>query len=153
MSRDIQKTEIPAEKLELYDKLIHERPHMERKGVGLPYTSVNGHMFTFLSAAGSLALRLPAGQREEFLAEYKTSLFVAHGAVLKEYVEVPEELFRNTAELLPHLDISYAYVLGLKPKQQKPKHLKPKQQKKDGAGTPKRTKKKTVKTARKKTAK
>ena len=67
MSRDIQKTEIPAEKLELYDKLIRERPHMERKGVGLPYTSVNGHMFTFLSAAGALALRLPAERREEFL--------------------------------------------------------------------------------------
>jgi hypothetical protein len=150
MSRDIQKTEIPAEKLELYEKLIHERPHMERKGVGLPYTSVNGHMFTFLSAAGSLALRLPAGRREEFLTEYKTSLFVAHGAVLKEYVEVPEDLFKNTAELLPDLDISYAYVLGLKPKQPKPKHLKPKQKKKDGAGTPKRTKKKIV---RKKTAK
>ena len=74
MSRDTQKTEIPAEKLELYDKLIRERPHIERKGVGLPYTSVNGHMFTFLSASGSLALRLPAGRREEFLKEYKTSL-------------------------------------------------------------------------------
>ena len=146
MSRDIQKTEIPAEKLELYDKLIRERPHMERKGVGLPYTSVNGHMFTFLSAAGTLALRLPAERREEFLKHYETSLFVAHGAVLKEYVEVPEALFRNTAELLPHLDISYAYVLGLKPKQQK----------KNGTGTPKRAKKKTPakkKTARKKSAK
>ena len=71
MSRDIQKTEIPAEKLELYDKLIRERPHMERKGVGLPYTSVNGHMFTFLSAAGTLALRLPAERREEFLKNYR----------------------------------------------------------------------------------
>ncbi len=121
MSRDAQKTEIPAEKLELYDGLIRERPHMERKGVGLPYTSVNGHMFTFLSAAGSLALRLPAGQREEFLEKYSTSLFVAHGTVLREYVEVPESLFKDTAELLPHLDISYAYVLGLKPKQQKKK--------------------------------
>jgi hypothetical protein len=137
MSRDIQKTEIPAEKLELYDKLIHERPHMERKGVGLPYTSVNGHMFTFLSAAGTLALRLPEGRREEFLREYKTSLFLAHGAVLKEYVEVPEVLFKNTAGLLRDLDVSYAYVLGLKPK-----HLKPKQQRKDSAGKPKRAKKK-----------
>jgi hypothetical protein len=145
MSRDIQKAEIPAEKLELYDKLIRERPHMERKGVGLPYTSVNGHMFTFLSAAGTLALRLPAERREEFMKNHKTSLFVAHGAVLKEYVEVPEALFRNTAELLPHLDISYAYVLALKPKQQK----------KEGTGTARRVKKtttrKTGKTAKKKT--
>jgi hypothetical protein len=117
MSRDKQKAEIPAEKLELYDRLISERPHIERKGAGLPYTSVNGHMFTFLSASGSLALRLPAERRDEFLKKYKTSLFVAHGAVLGEYVEVPEKLFHDTAELLPYLDISYAYVLGLKPKQ------------------------------------
>lgn len=119
MSRDAKKSEIPAEKLELYDKLLRERPHIERKGVGLLYTSVNGHMFTFLSAAGALALRLAPRERAEFLKKYTTSLFVAHGAVLDEYVEVPESLFKNTSELLPHLDASYAYVLGLKPKQQK----------------------------------
>jgi hypothetical protein len=119
MSRDKQKTEIPAEKLELYDRLIRERPHIERKGVGLPYTSVNGHMFSFLSASGTLALRLPEESREAFLARYGTTLFVAHGATLKEYVEVPEKLFANTVELLPHLDQSYEYVQSLKPKQQR----------------------------------
>ena len=112
----MKKTEIPLEKLELYDTLIRERPHIERKGVGLPYTSVNGHMFSFLSAAGSLALRLPAMRREEFLAKYRTTLFVAHGTVLKEYVEVPEKLFRNTVELLPYIDQSYEYAQSLKPK-------------------------------------
>ena len=117
MSRDMKKADIPAEKLELYDRLIRERPHMERKGVGLPYTSMNGHMFTFLSEAGALALRLPAEERKLFLEQYKTRLFVAHGSTLKEYVEVPESLFRNTVELLPYLDRSYAYVQSLTPKQ------------------------------------
>jgi TfoX/Sxy family transcriptional regulator of competence genes len=129
MSRDMTKAEIPAEKMELYEKLIRERPHIDRKGVGLPYTSMNGHMFSFLSAGGSLALRLPAEKREEFLSKHKASLFVAHGAVLKEYVEVPEKLFRNTAELLPYLDMSYEYVQSLKPKLQKkgsPKKSPPK---------------------------
>lgn len=116
MSRDTQKTEIPADKLDLYDRLIRERPHIERKGVALPYTSENGHMFTFLSASGSLALRLPSEKREEFMARYKTSLFVAHGEVLKEYVEVPEKFFKNTVELLPYLDLSYEYAQRLKPK-------------------------------------
>jgi len=119
MSRDMQKTEIPAEKLELYERLIRERPHIERKGVDLPYTSVNGHMFTFLSASGALALRLPAEKREEFVTKYKATLFVAHGATLKEYVEVPETLFKNTIELLPYLDASYEYVQTMKPKQQR----------------------------------
>jgi hypothetical protein len=119
MSRDRQKDEIPAEKLALYEKLIRERPHIARKGAGLPYTSVNGHMFTFLSASGSLALRLPLDKREEFMEKYGASLFVAHGSVLKEYVEVPEKVFANTVELLPYLDVSYAYAQGLKPKKQK----------------------------------
>ena len=112
----MKKAEIPSEKLERYDALIRERPHIERKGVGLPYTSVNGHMFSFLSAAGSLALRLPAVKREEFLAKYGTTLFVAHGTVLKEYVEVPEKLFSDTADLLPYIDQSYEYAQSLKPK-------------------------------------
>jgi hypothetical protein len=101
----------------LYDRIFRERSHFERKGVALPYTSVHGHMFTFLSAEGTLGVRLPSPHREEFLKKYGTSLFVAHGAVLKEYVVVPEELFRNTGELLKYLDLSYAYVGSLKPKQ------------------------------------
>ncbi|HET6451916.1 MAG TPA: hypothetical protein VFI08_11430 [Spirochaetia bacterium] len=126
MSRDMKKVEIPAEKLERYDRLIKERPHFERKGIGLPYTSVHGHMFTFLSAEGTLGVRLPSPQREEFLKKYGTSLFVAHGAVLKEYVQVPEELFHNPGELLRYLDLSYEYVGGLKPKQpRKPGPRKP----------------------------
>ena len=116
MSRDARKTEIPPEALERYDRLIRERPHFERKGVGLPYTSVNGHMFSFLSADGTMGIRLPLEQREAFLKHWETSLFVAHGAVLKEYVVVPDRLFRNTGDLLKYLDVSYQYVVGLKPK-------------------------------------
>jgi hypothetical protein len=116
MSRDMRKTEIPAEALDRYDRLVRERPHFERKGVGLPYTSVNGHMFTFLSAEGVLGVRLPTDKREEFLAQWETKLFVAHGAVLKEYVVVPDRLFRNTGEVLKYMDLSYQYVVGLKPK-------------------------------------
>jgi len=113
----MRKTEIPSDKLELYDRIIRERPHFERKGVALPYTSVHGHMFTFLSAEGTLGVRLPSPQREEFLKKYGTSLFIAHGAVLKEYVVVPEDLFRAAGELLKYLDLSYEYVGSLKPKQ------------------------------------
>ena len=116
MSRDKTKTDIPPEALERYDRLIRERPHIERKGVGLPYTSVNGHMFTFLSAEGILGIRLPAQAREEFLQKWDSKLFVAHGAVLKEYVVVPDRLFHSTGDLLKYLDMSYQYVVGLKPK-------------------------------------
>jgi hypothetical protein len=37
-----------------------------------------------------LAIRLPEDKRQEFLKKYKTTLFEAYGAVMKEYVTVPD---------------------------------------------------------------
>jgi TfoX/Sxy family transcriptional regulator of competence genes len=110
---------IPSDKLALYDKLIQTNPDLERKGAKLPYTSVNGHMFTFLSEAGVLAIRLPKAEREAFLKKYSTTLMEAHGTIMKEYVAVPDNLLDKTKELKKYLDISYEYARTLKPKPQK----------------------------------
>ena len=115
------KVEIPSEKLEAYDRLIASRSDIQRKGVTSPYTSLNGHMFTYLNKAGSLGLRLPKDEREAFLDKYNTTLFESYGAVMKEYVTVPDDLLENTEELLPYLDISCEYVKSLKPKPTKKK--------------------------------
>jgi TfoX/Sxy family transcriptional regulator of competence genes len=85
----------------------------------LPYTSINGHMFTFLSESGELALRLPKEAREAFLKKYDTALMEAHGTVMKEYVAVPERLLQKTNELKKYLNMSYEYAKTLKPKPQK----------------------------------
>lgn len=113
--------DIPQEKLDLYDKLITTNPEIERKGVTMPYTSLNGHMFTHLSKTGSLGIRLPKDEREAFLEKYHATLFEQHGAIMKEYVTVPDELLQNTEELKKYLDISYDYVKTLKPKPTKKK--------------------------------
>jgi TfoX/Sxy family transcriptional regulator of competence genes len=110
---------MPQQSLALYDKLIKTNPAIERKGVRLPYTSFNGHMFSFLSEEGVVALRLPKDEREAFLKKYDAVLMEAHGAVMKEYVAVPERLLKKTAELKKYLDLSYEYVKTLKPKPQK----------------------------------
>lgn len=115
------KIQIPQDKLDLYDKLIATNPEIERKGVTNPYTSLNGHMFTHLSKEGTLGLRLPKDEREAFLEKYNTTLYEQHGAVMKEYVTVPDDLLQNTDELKPYLDLSYAYVHTLKPKPTKKK--------------------------------
>ena len=112
---------IPADKLELYEKLVATNPKVERKGAAYPYTSRNGHMFTYLNPSGSLALRLPAEEREEFLKKFKTKLFEAYGAVMKEYVTVPDSLLKNTKELQKYFALSYEYVGSLKPKPGKKK--------------------------------
>ena len=106
----------PSDKLELYEKLVATNPNVERKGATVPYTSLNGHMFSYLSKEGKLALRLPPEQREAFLKKYKAKLCEAYGIVQKEYVEVPDSLLASTRELKKYFDCSYEYVSSLKPK-------------------------------------
>jgi TfoX/Sxy family transcriptional regulator of competence genes len=111
-----KKNNIPLDKLALYEKLIKTNPKVERKGAANPYTSLNGHMFTYLNQSGSLALRLPEDEREKFLKKYKTTLFEAYGAVMREYVTVPDSLLKDTKTLQQYFQLSYEYVGTLKPK-------------------------------------
>ena len=111
------KSPIPAEKIASYEKLLATIPEIERKGADNPYTSLNGNMFSLLlSPEGRLALRLPPEAREEFLKKYKTRLFEAYGAVMMEYVAVPDALLPKTKELQKYLALSYAYAKTLKRK-------------------------------------
>ncbi len=111
-----KKSAIPAGKLELYEKLIATLPKIERKGAVHPYTSLNGHMFTYLDQTGTMGMRLPKEEVEAFLEKYKTTLFKSYGVVKKDYVTVPDALLANTKELRKYLEISYEYVKTLKPK-------------------------------------
>jgi hypothetical protein len=105
-----------AERLELYDKLVATNPAVQRKGATVPYTSLNGHMFSYLGKSGELALRLPADALQVFLKKYKTRLCQQCGVVQKEYAMVPNELLQKTRELKKYFDLSHAYVSSLKPK-------------------------------------
>jgi len=107
---------VAAEILDSYEKLVATNPRVERKGATMPYTSLNGHMFSFLTKTGTLALRLPPEDRAIFLKKYKSQLCEQHGSVLKEYVEVPDALLKKTQELKKYFDLSYAYVASMKPK-------------------------------------
>jgi hypothetical protein len=104
------------EKVVLYDKLVASHPDVERKGATMPYTSVNGNMYSYFSKDEFVGLRLPEDEREKFIAKYKTKLAEQHGIVQKEYVVVPDKLLKKTAELKKYFDISYTYASSLKPK-------------------------------------
>lgn len=112
-------SDIPAGTLQLYEKLVATVPGVERKGATIPYTSLNGHMFSYLSKSGTLALRLPAEARAAFLKKYKTTLCKQYGIIQKEYVEVPASLLKKTAELKTYFAMSFAHVSSLKPKKTK----------------------------------
>ena len=53
------------------------------------------------------------------MKKYAAVLMESHGAIMKEYVAVPENLLKNTEELKKYLNSSYEYIKTLKPKPQK----------------------------------
>jgi hypothetical protein len=53
---------IPQDAIDLYDHLIATKPDLQPKGATMPYTSLNGHMFSSPCAAppcGRTALSWP----------------------------------------------------------------------------------------------
>ena len=104
------------EKIALYEKLVATNSKAVRKGDTIPYTSLNGHMYSYITKEDVLALKLPAGVREEFLKKHKTTLVTSYGIVQKEYVAVPDSLLQKTSELKQYFDISFEYTSSLKPK-------------------------------------
>ena len=111
-----KQTTISPDTIALYEKLVATIPALELKGASMPYTSINGHMFSFLDKDGNLGLRLPVAERNDFIIKNKTKLCEAHGTILKEYVLVPGELFKNTQKLKLYFAIGFEYVKSLKPK-------------------------------------
>ena len=113
--------EIPKLKLELYDKLIKNNPNVEQKGKATPYTSINGHMFSFLDKEGKMGLRLSKADLKEFIEKFSSKLMLQHGRTMKEYAEIPQDLLNDTNQLSEYLQKSLDYVSSLKPKPSKKK--------------------------------
>lgn len=160
----MSKAAAPADKVALFDTLVEQFPKVDRKGATIPYTSINGHMFSLLTKEGKLALRLDEDDREAFLREHRTTLCEQNGVVLKEYVVVPDVLLERTNDLKRYFQRSLDYVSLLKPKpttrkksakktKKKAATRKKVTRKKASRKTSKKTKKKTAKKAKKKPAK
>jgi len=109
----------PPDRVAAYERLVAAVPDVERKGATMPYTSVNGNMFSYLDASGSMALRLSESDRAVFMDRFATTLHHAYGIVQKEYVTVPPNLLDDTERLLPWLEASHTYALTLKTKPSK----------------------------------
>jgi hypothetical protein len=103
------------ERLAHYQRVVRSIPGVECKGAANPYTSVNGHMFSYLHPSGAMALRLPQPERDAFIQSHRTTLFQAYGVFQKEYVTVPDELLTEVRRLKKYFLLSYEYVSTLKP--------------------------------------
>jgi hypothetical protein len=117
-------SDAPPAAIAAYNALIASNPKIERKGATMPYTSVGGNMFSLLDPSGRLTLRLLEKDREAFRKKYKTGDVIQYGALMKEYVEVPDSLLKNTKEAKKYLDMSFEYARSLKPKAAKKSSLK-----------------------------
>ncbi len=110
-----------AANLALYEKMLALEPSLQRKGATMPYTSLNGNMFSLFTREARLIIRLGPDDQAAFLKKYKTKVPEMYGTVMKEYVEVPDALLKKPRELRQSFDLSYAYANSLKPKATKKK--------------------------------
>ncbi len=112
------KYEGPPEALEAYRSMVAEsHSGAEVKGARNPYTSRNGHMFSFLDAAGRVALRLSDELTEEFRSSYASGDVIQYAATMRGYSSVPAELLADPVTLAVWFDRSWAWIgtLAAKP--------------------------------------
>lgn len=105
-----------ARLLEIYEAVAARFDGARVKGKKNRYTSRNGHMTSFLAPEGLLCLRLSKEDRAAFLAAHPGPPVVQYGAVMKEYVGVPQPLVADAEALEGWFGRSWDYVGGLKPK-------------------------------------
>ena len=101
---------------EIYDAYIVTLPDIKRKGKTMPYTSSNGYMFSQLNKEGEIGIRLSKEHQELFKKEHNATIFKSHGAVMKDYVLVPEDLFDKKKLLKSLLLESFNFENSLPPK-------------------------------------
>ena len=110
-----------SEKLKLFSVLATVNAGEIVKGDTVPYTSVNGHMYAYLSKEGDFNLRLPEPELTQVLQQYQTTHAMSYGVVQKEYVLIPDVLLTNEEKMKALFARSYQYVSSLKPKPTKGK--------------------------------
>ncbi len=107
----------PSEALEAYRSVIERSQNqIEVKGAKNPYTSRNGHMFSFLDATGIMGIRLSAEATEEFRSTYDSGDVIQYGATMRGYSSVPEDLLADTDSLAVWFDRSWEWIGTLPPK-------------------------------------
>ncbi len=101
--------------LAVYDRMIEAVPEVERKGAKSAYTSLNGHMFSFVTKESTIALRFGQEAHDAFVKKFGTSPVIQYGAVMRGYVEVPAALLAKPTLLAKYFQESSAYIGHLPP--------------------------------------
>lgn len=119
-----KKPDAPEERVELYDKLIKTLPDQKRKGAASAYTSLNGHMFSFVDKNGEVAFRYSDQRKQELIAELGGKESIQYNSVMRGYVVFPEKMMGDFGKLSELFNESYKYIATLPPKPAKKKKKK-----------------------------
>ncbi|WP_425391905.1 hypothetical protein [Ekhidna sp.] len=114
------KSEASEETLQLYTDLLSS-VGLEQKGKNMPYTSMNGNMYSFVAKEGYVAIRLSEEDKQEFIDKYDAGPAISYGATMRGYVHVPDDLLKRTQELSEYMKKSHEFAKTLKPKPSKKK--------------------------------
>lgn len=87
----------------------------EVKGAKNPYTSRNGHMFSFLDGEGMMALRLSNELETEFRSQYESGPAIQYGSTMRGYSSVPTELLADSKVAGEWYDRAWDWIGTLKP--------------------------------------
>lgn len=99
--------------LERYRAIVGAGGHGEVKGKANPYTSINGNMFSFLDKSGTLCLRLSKPNREAFVEQHGGEPVVQYGAVMKDYVAVPESVAEDRETVQACFEKCFSHAASL----------------------------------------
>lgn len=91
-------------------------PGIELKGKNMLYTSANGHMFSLINKEGQLGIRLAPEEQKAFHEAHNAAPFKSHGANMRGYVCLPDEMALDVLTITKYLKLGHAYVLSLEPK-------------------------------------
>ena len=111
----MSKYKATKETLQLYANLLRA-VGLEQKGKNMPYTSINGNMYSFIAKEGYVGIRLSTEDFNDFVEKYNAKQAVSYGSKMHEYVHVPDDLLQKTEELVRYMKKSHAYAKTLKPK-------------------------------------
>jgi len=105
----------PSDALERYATVVEKAGEVV-KGARNPYTSRNGHMFSFLDVDGAMAIRLSDDLADEFLSRFESGPVIQYGSVMRGYVSVPHDLLSDAEELGSWFKKAYQWIGTLEPK-------------------------------------
>ncbi|MEM8881755.1 MAG: TfoX/Sxy family protein [Pseudomonadota bacterium] len=105
-----------SEILDAYRRVANAVGGLDVKGAKMPYTAVNGNMFSFVDDQDRLCLRFSEDRKAELNAIHGTTDVVQYGAVMRGYVALTEHVVADAEKLRALFHEAYEHALTLKPK-------------------------------------